>query len=90
MNRAGALEAFLAQLLVDADLRARFALAPATEAARAGLDDAAAGELAGLDLDGLELAAASFTHKRAKAKRRSAERTWPWWRWLLRRWSRPR
>jgi hypothetical protein len=72
VNRAVALEVFLAQLLVDADLRARFAAAPAVEAARAGLDEAGWRSLATLDLDGLELAAASFTHKRSTSARRPA------------------
>jgi hypothetical protein len=90
VNRAAALEAFLAQLLVDADLRARFAVASASEAARAGLDPAACDEVAGLDLVGLELAAASFTRKRATARRHSAQRIGPWWPRLWRPWLGPR
>lgn len=62
------LEAFLARLYTDADLRARFLADPAGEARRAGLDEASAERLTHIDRAGLELAAHSFAAKRSKKK----------------------
>lgn len=64
------LEAFLARLYTDAELRARFLADPAGEARRAGLDDASAERLAQIDRAGLELAAASFAAKREMKSRK--------------------
>ena len=58
------IEAFLARLYVDSELRARFLADPAEEARRAGFDDASAAKLASIDRTGLEMAAASFARKR--------------------------
>jgi len=62
------LEAFLARLYTDAELRARFLADPAGEARRAGLDAATAERLVAIDRAGLELAAASFAAKREKKR----------------------
>ena len=60
------LEAYLARLYTDAAARDAFLADPRGEARRAGLaeDDVAA--LEAIDRTGLELAAASFAHKRAR------------------------
>jgi hypothetical protein len=83
LAEAQALEAFLARLLVEPDLRVRFLAAPAEEAARAGLDPEACASLCALDPAGLELAAASFDHKRAQASRRSPRSRLARWRRLV-------
>jgi hypothetical protein len=77
---AAALESYLARLYVDDHTRARFFADPLGEARRAGLDDAEAAALAAVDRADLAAAAASFTHKRAAARRPRR----PWWRrlWL--------
>jgi len=63
------IEAFLARLYVDERLRARFLADPIGESQRAGLDAETAQRLAReIDREGLELAAASFAHKRSKAR----------------------
>lgn len=59
-----AFEAFLAQLYVDARVRARFLAAPLAEASRAGLTACEAQALQHIDREGLVLAATSFAHKR--------------------------
>lgn len=64
------LEAFLARLYTDAELRERFLADPEGEARRAGLDDDAASRLAQIDRVGLELAAASFAAKREQRVRK--------------------
>ena len=64
------LEAFLARLYTDAELRARFLADPAGEARRAGLDAESAERLAQIDRAGLELAAASFAAKRETRSRK--------------------
>ena len=64
-----AFESFLARLYVDQNARARFLADPRGEAASAGL---AADEIAAaiaIDRVGLELAAASFAHKRRRLAR---------------------
>ena len=77
---AVALEAFLARLYTDADLRARFLAAPRDEALAAGLCESDAHALVAIDRAGLEMAAASFAHKRAG--RSGAGRWQRWRRWL--------
>ncbi|MEO5824122.1 MAG: DUF692 family multinuclear iron-containing protein [Vicinamibacteraceae bacterium] len=57
-------EALLAALYVDRAARERWLADPEGEGRRAGLDDAARAAVRALDRDGLELAAASFAHKR--------------------------
>jgi hypothetical protein len=64
-----AFESFLARLYVDRNARARFLADPRGEVASAGL---AADEIAAalaIDRVGLELAAASFAHKRRRLAR---------------------
>jgi hypothetical protein len=60
-----AFEAFLARLYTDHETRARFLEDPEAEAGRAGLGEAEATALLGIDRVGLELAARSFEKKRA-------------------------
>ena len=74
---SAALEAFLAQIYVDDEARARFLADPRREASRAGLPEDTCAALAAIDRAGLELAAASFAHKRTTARARRP-------RWLLR------
>ena len=78
-----ALEAYLARLYTDAAARARFNADPAGEAARAGLSGDECSALQCADRIGLEMAAESFGHKRA----RYAKRRRPWWRVALQRLS---
>lgn len=59
-----ALQAFLAQLYMDAAARERFLADPRREAQRCRLDTAAVDALARIDRSGLELAARSFDIKR--------------------------
>lgn len=66
---------FLARLYVDEEARARFLEAPVLEAQRAGLDLAAARELAAIDRDSLALAARSFARKRALKHEHGTNRT---------------
>jgi uncharacterized protein (UPF0276 family) len=71
-----ALQAFLAQLYVDAAARERFLADPRREAQHRGLDGAAVDALAHIDRSGLELAAHSFDLKRrgsAPSTRRRSE-----------------
>jgi hypothetical protein len=60
-----ALEQFLAGIYVDAEARARFLAAPYQEAKRAGLSDDQCRALEAIDRVGLEMAARSFSRKRA-------------------------
>ncbi|WP_395021713.1 hypothetical protein [Dongia sp.] len=80
-----ALESYLARLYTDAAARARFTADPEGEAAQAGLSAPECAALAACDRVGLEMAAESFGHKRARHGRRRL----PWHRrvlrWLLRR-----
>ena len=64
-----AFEAFLARLYVDQDARARFLADPPGEARAAGLDDQEIAAALAIDRVGLELAAASFAHKRRRLAR---------------------
>lgn len=59
---------FLARLYVDEDLRRRFLADPRAESRRERLPDHESDALAGIDRDGLALAAASFARKRASAR----------------------
>jgi hypothetical protein len=60
-----ALEQFLAGIYVDAEARARFLAAPYQEAKRAGLSENQCRALEAIDRVGLEMAARSFSRKRA-------------------------
>ncbi len=73
---SAAFEAFLARIYVDDVARRRFLAAPREEAARAGLDAAEQEALTSVDRVGLELAARSFSRKRAEASFRR-RRWWP-------------
>jgi hypothetical protein len=61
-----ALEHFLAKIYVDPAARARFLADPRAEAARAGLPEQQCRALEKIDRVGLEMAARSFAHKRAR------------------------
>jgi hypothetical protein len=65
-QETSALEHFLATLYVDGDARARFLANPGAEAARAGLSKEQCRALEKIDRVGLEMAARSFAHKRAR------------------------
>jgi hypothetical protein len=64
-----ALESFLAQLYTDATARGRFNADPEGEALRAGLSAAECQALTLFDRVGLEMAAESFGHKRARHRK---------------------
>jgi hypothetical protein len=72
-----ALEAFLARLYVDADMRARFLVDPHAEAVRAGLTEQQCRALENIDSAGLEMAARSFARKRALKHPRQRSNS-PW------------
>jgi hypothetical protein len=59
------LERFLATLYIDSKARAKFLAAPREEAARAGLSVEQCRALEKIDRIGLEMAALSFSRKRA-------------------------
>src|SRR4051794_26869565 len=59
-----ALETFLAKLYTDEEARVRFLADMRGEAARAGLSEAEVLALAHIDRIGLQMAAASYAHKR--------------------------
>jgi len=63
-GRQARVEALLASLYVDGAARERWLVDPDGESRRAGLDDAAREAVRSIDRAGLELAAASFAHKR--------------------------
>lgn len=63
---ASLLERFLARLYTEAALREQFLKDPAAVARGFGLDEAAVQALAGIDRDGLVLAADSFERKRQR------------------------
>jgi uncharacterized protein len=63
-SRQARVEALLAALYVDRAARERWLADPDGEGLRAGLDEAARAAVRQLDRPGLELAAASFAHKR--------------------------
>jgi hypothetical protein len=64
-----AFESFLAHLYVDRSARERFLADPRGEAAAAGLTTDEIAAAVGIDRVGLELAAASFAHKRRRQRR---------------------
>jgi hypothetical protein len=64
-----ALESFLAKLYTDDEARARFLADKRGEAGRAGLSEADATALCNIDRAGLQMAAASYAHKRAQHRR---------------------
>ncbi len=64
-----ALESLLAKLYTDAEARARFLADMRREAERAGLSEAEAIALVDIDRTGLQMAAASYAHKRAQHRR---------------------
>ncbi|MGK5027295.1 hypothetical protein [Janthinobacterium sp. RB2R34] len=84
MSSAG-LEAYLAVLYTDDAKRHAFLQAPHAQALLHGLSPQEADAMAEIDRIGLQMAAASFQHKRdahgAHAKPRQG-----WWRRLLGRW----
>ena len=64
-----AFESFLARLYVERSARERFLADPRGEAAAAGLTADEIAAAVGIDRVGLELAAASFAHKRRRQRR---------------------
>jgi len=73
---AALIERLLARLYTDAGFRARFLAAPAAELIRAGVPPAHAHRFENPDAIGLELAAATFAHKR---KAMSSDGRWSGW-----------
>jgi hypothetical protein len=73
-----AFESFLARLYVDPNARRRFLTDPRGEAAAAGLTDDEADAAVRIDRVGLELASATFAHKRRHhgTRRPSLLRLW--------------
>ena len=67
-QKASRLENFLARIYVDPAARARFLADPQAEAARAGLPEEQCRAIENIDRIGLEMAARSFAHKRARKK----------------------
>jgi hypothetical protein len=80
-----ALEAYLAVLYTDDAKRHAFLLAPHAQALLHGLSPQEAEAMAAIDRIGLQMAAASFQHKRAAHGAHARQRQ-GWWRRLLRRW----
>ena len=74
------LETFLARLYTDEAARARFSADPEGEALRAGLSAVESAAMAASDRVGLEMAAASFGHKRAQHQKRRLQ----WYRRIAR------
>ncbi len=64
-DEAQSWENLLARLFVDVELRARFKREPGSVGAEFGLGEAALVALANTDWVGLDLAATSYSHKRA-------------------------
>jgi uncharacterized protein (UPF0276 family) len=73
---AALIERLLARLYTDAAFRARFLAAPAAELTRAGVPPELAHRFEHPDATGLELAAATFAHKRQALP---ADGRWPAW-----------
>jgi hypothetical protein len=82
-------EAFVARLYVDSTLRDRFLADARAEATRAGLTPNEIRAVERIDRTGLELAAASFAHKR-RQRARTGHPVLKLWRQLFRSRSRPR
>ena len=80
-----ALEAYLAVLYTDEAKRQAFLLAPRAQALLHGLSPQEAEAMAAIDRTGLQMAAASFQHKRT-AHAAHARQQQGWWRRLLERW----
>lgn len=80
-----ALETYLAQLYTDDALRQAFLDAPQAQSVLHGLTPQEAEAMAAIDRIGLQMAAASFQHKRA-AHGAHAQPRQGWWRRLLKRW----
>ena len=80
-----ALEAYLAVLYTDDALRHAFLQAPHAQALLHGLSPQEAEAMAAIDRIGLQMAAASFRHKRAFRSGHAHPRH-GWWRRLLERW----
>ena len=81
---AAAIEAFMARLYVDDELRAAFLAQPEPVLQAAGLDEHTRAALQSIDREGLVLAARSFASKRAahvgKRKRSGlVARVQAWW-----------
>jgi len=76
MSAAG-VEAVLARLYTDADFRSAFVSAPAQSCAGLDLTADEIAQLATIDRDGLELAAASLARKRTAPSRARHRRWWP-------------
>ena len=73
---APAMEAFLARLYTDHELRRAFLAAPAAVARSEGLNEASVLAMARIDRDGLQLAAQSYAGKRAAhGEKSSAKRS---------------
>ena len=72
-------DAFLVRLYTDDELRRAFLVDPRTVARAAGLSEAEAAALEGIDRPGLELAARSFAAKRQGAPgRQGLAGRWRW------------
>lgn len=80
-----ALEAYLAVLYTDDAKRDAFLQAPQAQSVLHGLTPQEADAMAAIDRIGLQMAAASFQHKRAAHGARAKPRQ-GWWRRLLERW----
>jgi uncharacterized protein len=76
---AALVERFLARLYTDERLRRRFLAAPLEEARREGLPDGVARSFENPDAVGLELAAATFAHKRKAVSPSRAASSWRAW-----------
>ena len=79
------LEAYLAKLYTDDALRQAFLDAPQAQSVLHGLSPQEAETMAAIDRIGLQMAAASFQHKRA-AHGAHAKQQQSWWRRLVERW----
>jgi hypothetical protein len=79
-----AIEAFLARLYTDCELRTRFLQSPAATAKDFGLAEGDIRAIATIDRDGLMLAAQSYERKRT---RRSSHNRFRRWLRLTKRWA---
>ena len=80
-----ALEAYLAVLYTDDTKRHAFLQEPQAQALLHGLSQEEADAMVAIDRVGLQMAAASFQHKRAAHAGHARPRQ-NWWRRLLERW----
>ena len=77
-----ALETYLAKLYTDPVARQSFLADPLSAARQAGLNDSDANSLCSIDRAGLQMAAASYAHKRAqhrRPKKKLHELLFAWW-----------